>query len=165
MSVRPHEWSKKEVVALLQRVDLFAGLPDDDLSSIAAIVKGQTVEPGEWVFEEGDPGDAFFIVFQGAIEISKARADGTQEKLAVRRKGDGFGEMALLNDVPRSAGAKAAELTQLVSVSRSDFQQLLGGDSLALRMMRALSKALRLRDGSVGTEELGSPKRVPGRFR
>ena len=143
MSERPSEWSREEVVALLQRVDLFEGLPDDDLNSIAAIVGGHTIEPGEFLFEEGEPGDAFYIVFRGAVEISKARSDGTEEKLAIRRKGDSFGEMALLNDAPRSATARAAEPTQLVSVSRDDFQELLGGDSLALRMMRALSKALR----------------------
>lgn len=143
MSERPHEWTREEVVALLQQVDLFEGLPHEDLNAIAAIVVGRTIEPGESLFEEGQPGDAFYIVFQGAIEISKTRADGTEEKLAVRRKGDGFGEMALLNEAPRSATARALERTQLVSVSRDDFQQLLGGDSLALRMMRALSKALR----------------------
>jgi CRP-like cAMP-binding protein len=140
---QPHEWSREEVIALLQRVDLFEGLPEGDLTSIAAIVGGQTVQPDECLFEEGEPGDAFYIVFRGAVEISKTRADGTEEKLAVRRKGDGFGEMALLNDAPRSATARATEETQLVSVSRDDFQQLLGGDSLVLRMMRALSKALR----------------------
>lgn len=136
MSERPHEWTREEVVALLQQVDLFEGLPHEDLNAIAAIVGGRTIEPGESLFEEGQPGDAFYIVFQGAIEISKTRADGTEEKLAVRRKGDGFGEMALLNEAPRSATARALERTQLVSVSRDDFQQLLGGDSLALRMMR-----------------------------
>ena len=143
MSERPQEWSREEVVALLQQVDLFEGLPDDDLNAIAAIVGGRTIEPREALFKEGEPGDAFYIVFRGAIEISKARADGTEEKLAVRRKGDGFGEMALLNEAPRSATARATEPTQLVSVSRDDFQRLLGGDSLALHMMRARSKALR----------------------
>jgi len=143
VSERAHEWSRGEVVALLQRVDLFDGLPGDDLNSIAAIVGGRTVQADERLFQEGDPGDAFYIVFRGAVEICKARADGTEEKLAVRRRGDGFGEMALLDDVPRSATARATEETQLVSVARDDFQQQLGGDSLALRMMRALSNALR----------------------
>ena len=143
MSERPQEWSREEVVALLQQVDLFEGLPDDDLNAIAAIVGGRTIEPREALFEEGEPGDAFCTVFRGAIEIAKARADGTEEKLAVRRKGDGFGEMVLLNEAPRSATARATEPTQLVSVSRDDFQRLLGGDSFALHMMRALSKARR----------------------
>ena len=168
MSERPSEWSRGEVVALLQRVDLFEGLPDDDLNSIAAIVGGHTIEPGEFLFEEAEPGDAFYIVFRGAVEISKARSDGTEEKLAIRRKGDSFGEMALLNDAPRSATARAAEPTQLVSVSRDDFQELLGGDSLALRMMRALSKALRalsVRFASADRKAGQWPGRERGRVR
>ena len=143
VSENAHGWSTEEVLDLVQQVDLFRGLPDDDLRGIAAIVGGETIGAGESLFEEGAPGEAFYIVFQGAIEISKTRADGSQERLAVRRKGEGFGEMALLNDAPRSATAKASETTQLVTVSRDAFQALLGGDSLPLRMMQVLSKALR----------------------
>lgn len=143
MSESAHGWSQEEVVALLEQVDLFAGLPADDLNGIAAIVSGETIEADELLFEEGESGDKFYIVFQGAVEISKARPDGTTEKLAVRRKGEAFGEMALLNDAPRSATARATETSQLVTVSRDSFQALLGGDSLPLRMMQVLSKALR----------------------
>ncbi|GMV03868.1 MAG: hypothetical protein AMXMBFR53_01500 [Gemmatimonadota bacterium] len=143
MSDNVHGWSTEEVVGLLQKVDLFEGLPDEDVRRIAAIVGGTSLEPGDVLFEEGEPGDAFFIVFAGAVEISKDRPDGTKEKLAVRRKGEGFGEMALLNDAPRSATARATEATQLMTVAREDFEKLLGGDSLALRMMRFLSRALR----------------------
>jgi len=132
------------VVGLLEKVELFEGLPDDDLKRIAAIVRGTSVAAGEVLFEEGEPGDAFYIVFDGAMEITKARPDGSQDRLAVRRRGEAFGEMALLNDAPRSATARAVEDTRLIAVDREDFQLLLGGDSLALRMMRVLSKALRL---------------------
>lgn len=143
MSENVHGWSTDEVVRLLQKVDLFDGLPQDDLHRIAGIVGGTSIEAGEVLFEEGEPGDNFYIVFRGAVEITKSRPDGSTEKLAVRRAGEGFGEMALLNDAPRSATARAAEAAQLMTVSREDFEKLLGGDSLALRMMRVLSKALR----------------------
>jgi CRP-like cAMP-binding protein len=138
-----HGWSTAEVVDLLQRVDLFRGLPAEDLQRVAGIVEGTSLEAGEVLFEEGEAGDAFYIVFKGAVEITKARPDGTTDKLAVRRAGEGFGEMALLNDAPRSARARAVEPSQLMTVSREDFERLLGGDSLPLRMMQGLSKALR----------------------
>jgi CRP-like cAMP-binding protein len=138
-----HGWSTEEVVGLLKQVDLFEGLPDDDLAGIAGIVEGLAIDREELVFEEGEPGDAFYIVFQGAVEIVKTRPDASEEKLAVRRSGEGFGEMALLNDAPRSATARASEPSQLISIPREAFQGLLGGDSLALRMMQVLSKALR----------------------
>lgn len=143
MSDNVYGWSTEEVVALLQKVDLFEGLPPEDLHRIAGIVEGASLEAGQVLFEEGEAGDAFYIVFKGAVEITKARPDGSTDKLAVRRAGEGFGEMALLNDAPRSAQARAMEASQLIKVSRDDFEGLLGGDSLAVRMMRGLSRALR----------------------
>jgi len=164
VSENVHGWSVEEVVGLLRKVDLFDGLPLGDLQRIAAIVDGTSLEAGDFLFEEGEPGDAFYIVFKGAIEITKSRPDGSTEKLAVRRGGEGFGEMALLNDAPRSATARALEPTQLMTVMREDFEKLLGGDSLSLRMMQALSKALRalgIRFASVEKlQDAGSHARV-----
>jgi CRP-like cAMP-binding protein len=139
-------WSEDQIVPLLRRVSLFEGLPDEDLKRVAGIVSGTAVEAGEVLFEEGDEGDQFFIVFTGAVEILKRKPNGEEERLAVRRNGDGFGEMALLNDAPRSATARAEEHTQLLTVGRDEFQELLGGDTLASRMMRIMSKALRALD-------------------
>lgn len=156
-------WSPDEVVGLLEKVELFEGLPDDDLKRIAAIVRGTSVAAGEVLFEEGEPGDAFYIVFDGAMEITKARPDGSQDRLAVRRRGEAFGEMALLNDAPRSATARAVEHTRLIAVDREDFQLLLGGDSLALRMMRVLSKALRALGIRFAAAE--HAREAPGRVR
>jgi CRP-like cAMP-binding protein len=138
-----HGWSTEEVVELLEEVDLFAGLPEDDLRRMAGIVGERSLGEGEVVFREGEPGDAFYIVFDGAVEISRSRPDGGVDRLAVRRAGQGFGEMSLLNDAPRSATARTTERTTLVMVRREHFEELLGGDSLAVRMMRALSRALR----------------------
>ncbi len=161
MSEQAQGWSTDEVVALLQKVELFQGLPDADLRGIASIVSGTTLAEGEVLFEEGDPGDSFYIVYSGAVEILKTRPDGSEEKLAVRRGGEAFGEMALLNDAPRSATARAQADTQLVSVARDDFQTLLGGDSIALRMMRVLSKALRALGVRFATTGKAPPLAVP----
>lgn len=162
MSDQATGWSTDQVVALLKKVDFFEGLPDDDLERVAGIVEGVTVEAGDTLFEEGEPGDAFYIVFKGAMQILKTRPDGSEEKLAVRRSGDGFGEMALLNDAPRSATARAQETTQLVKVDREGFEVLLGGDTLALRMMRVLSKALRALGVRFASAEKGGARQGEG---
>lgn len=143
MAEQVRSWPVEQVLPLLRKVDLFEGLPEEDLRTIASIVQGESFPAGEVLFEEGEPGDQFFIVFRGAVEILKDKPGGAREKLAVRRPGEAFGEMALLNDAPRSATARAVQDTQVMVVSRKDFQGILGGDSLALRMMRLLSKALR----------------------
>ena len=135
-------FSVEQVLELLRKVDLFEGLPEGQLREVAAIVEGLELDEGEVLFQEGEPGDAFYAVFSGAVEIVKRTASGT-EKMAIRRTGEAFGEMALLDDAPRSATARAIEETRLVTISRESFQALLGGDSLATRVLRALSKALR----------------------
>lgn len=135
-------WPPEQVVPLLKKVSLFEGLPGDDLRRIAELVRGTTLQEGEVLFEEGDPGDAFYIVFDGAVEILKGR-DDKEERLAIRRAGDAFGEMALLDDAPRSASARARERSQLMVITQEDFEGLLEGDTLATRIMSALSKALR----------------------
>ncbi len=143
MTAEPQDLAPDEVAALLGRVELLQGLPQDELRGVAEIVAGIAVETGEVLFDEGEPGDCFYIVSQGSVEIVKNLPGGGEEKLAVRREGEAFGEMALLNDAPRSATARAVEDSRLLTLSRDDFHKLLGDDSLALRMLQFLSKALR----------------------
>ena len=131
------------MVEILRHVDLFQGLPEDELGGVSELVKGVSAPHGEVLFEEGEPGDCFYVVSKGAVEISKSLPGGGTEKLEVRRTGGAFGEMALLNDAPRSATAKALEETELLTLAREDFEELIGGDSLATRMLQVLSKALR----------------------
>ncbi len=125
----------------LRAVALFQGLDGRDLEQILGISESVLVEKGEHVFEEGDRGDHFYIIVRGAVELRKAGGDGAK-KLAVLRAGQAFGEMALLNQTPRSASAHAVEDTYMLSVSRAAFGEMLGGDTLAVRLLRNLSKSL-----------------------
>ena len=72
-----------EAVERLCRVDLFKGLPEDELRSLVEVIKGITAGPGDHLFEEGDEDDRFFLVTEGAVEIVKAVPGGGEESLAV----------------------------------------------------------------------------------
>ncbi len=159
MGTSETEATVEEIVDVLGRVALFQGLPRSDLERIADLARPRDLEPEELLFREGDPGDRFYIVFDGSVEILKERPMGDHERLAVRRRGEAFGEMSLLNDAPRSASVKALEPTRLLAVSKEDFDDLLGGESLAVRLMRGLARALRALDvrfASRGTDAAGS---------
>lgn len=143
MIAEHYNLSPDEVIESLRRVDLFKGLPDDELRVLAEAMKGIKAGPGDCLFDEGDRDDRFFVVTEGAVEIVKAVPGGGEEKLAVRRTGEVFGEMALLNDAPRSATARAAGECECLTLSRRDFERLMGGDSLTLRLLKILSQALR----------------------
>lgn len=137
----PKSLSLDQVRERLREVALFEGLGAADLEGILAISEPVLVEADEHVFEEGDRGDHFYIIVQGEIELRKGVGTGAK-RLAVLRAGQAFGEMALLNQTPRSASAVAVADTYMLSVSREAFGRILGGETVAVRLLRNLSKAL-----------------------
>ncbi|HEY8022002.1 MAG TPA: cyclic nucleotide-binding domain-containing protein [Thermoanaerobaculia bacterium] len=107
-----------------------------------------TVEhgPGEYIFREGDLGTEMFIIHEGQVEILN-RVGDEERLLAVLEKGDFFGEMALLEDRPRAASARALAQTRLLQINGSTFDQMLRDNpEIAVRMMRKLSRRLRETD-------------------
>lgn len=137
----PLALTREQVTSRLRDVALFQGLGTSDLAEILRISETIRVDGGEYIFEEGERGDHFFIIVHGSVELRKT-SGGERKRLAVLRAGQAFGEMALLNQTPRSASAYAIEDAYMLSVSRAAFSQVLGGDTLAVRLLKNLSKAL-----------------------
>jgi CRP-like cAMP-binding protein len=107
--------------------------------------------PGQVIFREGDPGRVMFIIQDGRVRISKRVLD-TEKTLDTLRKGDFFGEMALVEGLPRSATATALGATTLRVVDEDGFAKLLGqGGSMALSMLREMSARLREADRQIET--------------
>jgi hypothetical protein len=120
--------------------------------------KGYAVEvkAGDYVFREGDLGTEMYIINEGKVEILNQVGD-EEQVLAVLEKGDFFGEMSVLEDLPRAASARAATDVRLLQINGSTFDQLLQGNpEIAVRMMRKLSRRLRETDemlkGFLGTK-------------
>jgi serine phosphatase RsbU (regulator of sigma subunit) len=87
------------------------------------------------------------------VELTVNRSSGGVDKLAIRRPGEAFGEMALLNDAPRSASARAISAGTLLRVERDGFRELLGNNPLAMKILGSLSKALRALDVRFAAQE------------
>ena len=120
--------------------------------------KGYTLElkEGEYVFREGELGTEMYIINEGKVEILN-EVGGEEQLLAVLEKGDFFGEMSVLEDLPRAASARALTEVRLLQINGSTFDQLLQGNpEIAVRMMRKLSRRLRETDellkGVLGTK-------------
>lgn len=104
------------------------------------------VASGEHVFREGDLGTEMFLIQEGEVEIYTGSGEDAKS-LATLERGDFFGEMALLEDRPRSASARAATDSRLVRINGSTFNQMLQTNpEIAVRMMRKLSRRLRETD-------------------
>ena len=110
----------------LRQLDVFAGLSKDEVQALAQTVETQTLDDGEVLFHEGDPGDAVYVVRQGAVRVVKESAGGTL--LAIVREGGVIGEMSLLYERPRNAGIVAMGHTRVQRLSRADFERVLSSD-------------------------------------
>jgi CRP-like cAMP-binding protein len=100
--------------------------------------------PGDMIFAEGDEGNWAYLIQSGKIEIFKALADGREKSLAILGPGRLFGEMALIDFLPRMASARAAEQTTLVLVSNEILQKSLQkAHPLILELLRNMSNNLR----------------------
>jgi CRP-like cAMP-binding protein len=99
---------------------------------------------GAVIFRQGEAGHEMFIVQDGQVEIVFRNANGQDERLAVLEQGDFFGEMAVLEGEPRTAGARALTLCRVLAVGGAMFTRLLQDNpEIAVRMMRKLSSRLR----------------------
>ncbi len=91
----------------LARVQLFAGLDAAALALLARVSRLRQLPQGYLLFSQDEPGDAAFVVLEGAISILLCTADGRELVINEMRPGDCFGELALLTGAPRSASAVA----------------------------------------------------------
>jgi len=139
---------KTALARLLAETALFEGLDERHLERLAAIGGEESHKRGEYIFRHGDVGDKFYLVLEGAVRVSRQVPGMGEEALAVVRPGSGFGEMALIDDSPRSADVLAHESCRLFAVKKQDLEDLLFVDrdlahDFLWKMVRLLSARLR----------------------
>jgi CRP-like cAMP-binding protein len=138
----------KTTEEILAQIDLFQGLGTAALRRVVAIGSTEVLKKGTNAFAEGDAGDKFYLILEGAIRISRFVPGMGEENLAILRPGAYFGEMSLIEGTPRSATALAHETCRLFVISRRDLEDMLFVDrDLAYEVLwnfvRTLSRRLR----------------------
>ncbi len=142
----PRIWEEKsrliplfERMAFLRTVPIFEDMPGQELRRVAEILGGVEVASGEVIFRKGDPGDALYIVRRGSVSIKDGAID-----LSLAGAGDFFGELALLDNEPRSADAIAAEDSSLAKLPGADFRELMARrPQIQERVLRVVVRRLR----------------------
>lgn len=128
-----------EKILFLRQVPLFEGIPSAELARIAEVTDEVVVPVGQYVFREGDFGDALFVIAEGRIRIA---LEG--RTLATLANPDYFGEMSLLDGEPRSASAQAETDSLLLCINQKDFHLILRRHfDASLAVIRTLSRRLR----------------------
>ncbi len=125
----PVEWQTRVRAALedrerLAEVELFRDLDGRELDLVAVKLAVMAFSSGDVIVKEGDPGDAFYVVREGNLEV---RREGVQKRLRTFGPGDYFGELALLHGTPRNATVKALTPGSLWKLGGRDFHDLVGG--------------------------------------
>jgi CRP-like cAMP-binding protein len=131
----------------LAAVPLFSQLSRKDLSRLGRAVVERKYKKGETIVKEGEQAVAFFIVTKGRVEVMQAGRSKKPQKLNELGSGSMFGEMALLDGMPRQATVKALDDTECLVLSRWDFvAELRTSPHIAVGMLPILSKRLREAD-------------------
>jgi len=126
-------------IQFLKTVPFFDRLSNRKLKTVSDIMFERSYDSDESIFEEGQPGAALFLILEGKIAIEIYRETSTT-RLAVLESGAFFGEMALLDDTPRSANARALEPTQTLALYRNDLNDLAHRDAkTACQIFRSLA--------------------------
>jgi len=130
-------------VEFLKRVELFEDLDQRSLEAIANSAVEQSYQPGQEIVRQGDTGVGAFIIRSGRVEVVQDRG-GTSERIAELKAGDVFGEMALLDEFPRSATVRAIEPTTCLGIQRWHFRGILESHPrIALALLPVLTRRLR----------------------
>ena len=131
-----------ERMLFLRSVPLFRDLSGNDLSIVNDIAAERAFSKDDLVVEEGSAGDSLYIILDGSMRVVKGKEGGTT--LAVLQEREAFGEMAILDDEPRSATVEAQTDGRLLEIRQADFQRLLvARPRMALALFRTLSQRLR----------------------
>src|SRR5215218_6349173 len=127
----------------LRKIPLFADLSEEDLEQLYQMAETVSIPAGQLVLREGDPGDSLYVVLDGQLEVTKRH--GMQDVLlAVYKAGQFFGEMALLEQAPRSASVRTLRESRLLVISQAAFQTLLScSPSAPFKILRTVTSRLR----------------------
>lgn len=148
------------MTALLQH-PAFHRIPAANIAQLFGCMQSRVVAAGKYVIREGGPGDAYFMITKGRVQILReAAGDGREHPIAELGVGQGFGEEALLSAAPRNASVRAAGEVHLMQITARDFDRLLKAPLLREISLEEVGADMQLLD--VRLAEEFKTARLPG---
>ncbi|KAJ3208612.1 hypothetical protein HDU67_006625 [Dinochytrium kinnereticum] len=117
----------RNLFRLLRQLKAFEKLSDFILGELCRVIKGSRYEANRVVFKQGDPGTAWFVILSGSVSVQISKTGRVEEGVVVRQlhKGEGFGELALATDAPRSATIITDERSEIIRVEKDDYNKII----------------------------------------
>ncbi len=123
---------------------LFDGLAEEDFQHLEGFVRIRDIPPKTVLMEEGQPGDTLFLLLSGRVRVTRTTKEGQELLLTERQDGDFFGEMALIEDAPRSARVVTTEPCTVGTIGKANFADMMQQHPvIALNIVKAISSRLR----------------------
>lgn len=131
-------------IQALQWVPFFTKLPPEEANDLARRLVRRRFSSNQIIFHHGDPGGLLYIIDKGKVKIAHSSPDGNEALLAILGAGQFFGELALLDDYPRSATAEALEPTETLTLHRDDFMRYIyENPEFALHVLHTMAQHIR----------------------
>jgi CRP/FNR family cyclic AMP-dependent transcriptional regulator len=136
----------EQIINFLLEAPMFGDLDATQLSQIVHIMQVQRVRDGQVVFREGDAGDAWYVIYDGVLDVYKSEEFLPDRRIATLGNRACFGEMAILDHSPRSASVVARGDATVFRFPRKEFEHLLHEDNLAAyKLIYEMAKVLTVR--------------------
>ena len=137
---------------LLRNVPLFATLPDTQLAVLTSVVSRRSFPRSTTVIAAGDSTDSLYVVISGRLKVMMSDDEGREVILSMLGPSEYFGEMALIDDSPRSASVITLETCELLVLAKRDFKKCVAENfEMSMTLMRGLVKRLRDADQKIGS--------------
>ncbi|MCA9973891.1 MAG: Crp/Fnr family transcriptional regulator [Anaerolineales bacterium] len=135
---------KNPATEALRLVPFFAKINQDEAQDLTQRLVLRRFNTGQIIFHHGDPGGLLYIIVKGKVKIAHSTPEGQEAFLAILGAGDFFGELALLDDSPRSATAEALAPTETLTLHREDFMSFIQTNpDFALHVLQTMAQHIR----------------------
>jgi CRP/FNR family transcriptional regulator, cyclic AMP receptor protein len=139
-----------DILSLVRMIPIFAELNENELKKIADIGISRKYSKNSIVFLEEEAGAALFIIISGKVKVVRTDDEGKEVILSILGSGEFFGEMALLDGLPRSATVVSTEESELFMIHRREFLQLIeSSPQVVVSLLRELTRRLRKADEQI----------------
>ncbi len=144
--------NNSEYIDIFKKISIFENLSDDELTSLMEIVIYKEYPKNYTIVRHNDMGDAMFIILDGSVKVSLFSENGREVILDIIEKGGFFGEMSIIDKMPRSANIITMDKTQTIMIKRNDFMNLLVQyPNISINILKELVGRLRKADDIINS--------------